>query len=484
MILLIIGGMFVGILFGALPGLTNVMGIVLFLPFTFDMSLYEALVLLGAIYGGAVYGGAITAILINIPGAPANIATCFDGFPMALKGEAKEALSLAVLCSTIGGLLGVFALIFLSPQLAAIALKFGPPEKFWVMVFSLSVIVALSAESLAKGIIAGSFGLLLATVGMPPDVGTEPRFLFGTYQFVGGINVVCALIGYFAFSQCIDMFSTNLNIATTITNIDNKVGFSKIFRILMAKYKFNLLRSSILGVIIGIIPGAGGSVASIISYNEAKRFARNPDDYGKGEWGGVIASEAANNATEGGALIPMLSLGIPGSPAAAAFVAALIIHGVWPGPALFIQHLDTVYTLFAGLIIAQIVMLFMGHFGAQYFSLALKIPKNLLGMMVIILCLFGSYTVSNNMAGVYVMFATGILGFIGQKVGIPPAPVVLGLILSKETEAALMQSIEIGQAKGSLLFYLFSSPLCVLLFALVLASFTYVIYRRLKKSKS
>jgi len=456
------------------------MGIVLALPFTFDMQVSEGLILLGSVYAGATYGGAVSAILIKTPGAPANIATMFDGFPMAQKGEASEALTLSVICSSIGGIFGVLCLIFLSPQLAKIALRFGPAERFWVIMFAMTVIVSLSSGNMLKGLIAGLFGLFLGTIGLDPILGTQPRFLFGSDYFIGGINVVCALIGYFAFSQGISFFEKGIQEQEKLRYKPKKRLLWPLLKTLFKKYKWNTLRSSLIGTIIGIIPGAGGNVASIISYNEAKRFSSRPEAFGNGEWGGVIASETANNATEGGALIPLLTLGIPGSPAAAVFLAGLVIHGIWPGPVLFTHHLDTVYTLFVGLIMAQIAMLLLGHFGAKYFALILNVPRNLLGIMIIILCLFGSYSISNTMEGVAVMFITGIMGYFGEKIDIPPAPVVIGLILSTEAEKAFLESLQIGQAHGSIFYYFFSSSLCVILILLSVLSLSFSLYRELR----
>jgi len=480
--LIVIVGMSIGIIFGALPGLTSVMGLILVLPFTLDMEMYEGLILLGSVYAGATYGGSVSAILIRTPGAPANIATMFDGYPMAQKGESRQALTISVICSAVGGMFGVFTLIFLAPQLAKLALKFGPAEVFWVMIFSMTVIVSLASGNIIKGLIAGAFGLLLGTVGLGHEAVIQPRFTFGTSYFVRGIDVVCALIGYFAFSQGIALFGRTLETELPIEKIKRGL-FWQMLKTVFTKYKWNTLRSAVIGTIIGIIPGAGGNVASMISYNEARRFSGKAEAFGKGEWGGVIASETANNATEGGALVPLLTLGIPGSPTAAVFLGGLIVHGVWPGPVLFSHHLDSVYTLFIGLILTQIAMLLLGHFGARYFALALKIPRNLLGLMIIVLCLFGAYSVSNSMEGILIMFCTGILGFFGERLGIPPAPVVIGLILSKRTEAAFIQSLLIGEARGSLLHYFLSSTICIILIGMTILSLSYVIYAELKSAK-
>lgn len=481
LIIVLFIGTITGIVIGALPGFTPTMGVALVVPFTFVMSPTEGLTLLGAIYGGSVYGGSIAAILLNIPGAPASFATILDGYPMAKKGEALKALYLALVASVIGGLISCLALLFFSPPMAKVALKFGPAETFWVSLFGLTVIASLgTAKDLVKGLLGGTLGLIIGTIGISPTTGT-PRFTFGLPDLTGGIDLVAALIGLFAFSQALVYFEQLK--AGAVMALHKAKGVLRQAIKLVFRHSGLTFFSSILGVIIGIIPGAGGQVAAIVSYDQAKRYSKNREKFGTGTPEGIIAPEAANNATMGGAIIPLLTLGIPGSPTAAVLLGGLLIHGLWPGPDLFSVNAEVTYTFMVALLVAQIVMLICGALGIPLFAKVLKTPQYYLAPIILILCVFGTFAIRNFSFDVYVMVICGLIGYMALKVGIHPATIVLGIILCPYLERGLLRGILLGEAEGSALGYFFNSTISWVIIALIILSVAATIVMEVRRGR-
>lgn len=461
-----------GIVVGSLPGLTPTMGVALLVPFTFGMSAQTGLILLGGLYCSSVFAGSITAILVNIPGAPANVATLFDGYPMARAGKGKQAIYYATTASMIGGLFGMVVFLFFSPPLAKLSLLFGPAEVFWVAMFGLTIIASLSVGSMLKGLISGTLGLCLSLVGMD-DVSGAFRYTFDTQILLAGIPIVAGLIGIFALSQLFMRFEecfVNPSVQDQVAKTEEGVlwnTFVDTFRRTRA-----LIVGSVVGTIVGIIPGAGGQVASLTAYNEVKRWSppEERETYGKGNPNGIVAAESANNAMCGGSLVPLFTLGIPGSPTAAVLLGGLLIHGLYPGHRLYVEHADTVYTFILAMFLAQVVMFLMGVSVASYLAHILKVPQKYLGPGILVLCVIGSFATQNSLGDVYIMGALGILMYFGVKIGLSPAAVVLGHILGGIAENGLLLGARIAQAKGGLASYFFTQPICLVLIAMTAAS--------------
>ncbi|MGI6679272.1 MAG: tripartite tricarboxylate transporter permease [Dehalobacterium sp.] len=486
-VLYLVAGVGFGIIIGAIPGLTPTMGVALLVPMTFKMDPATGLIFLGGIYTGSVYGGSVAAILLNVPGAPASIATMFDGNPMAKQGDGERALYLSVLSSGIGGIFGIILLLLFAPPLAAFSLKFGPAESFWVAIFGITIIASLSDKSIVKGLIGGSIGLVLSTVGISTISGTE-RFTFGAIGLIGGISLVAALIGMFALSQCLSYIeelyssdSSKKEIYTQRKKGSLKMALKNIKESLRA-----LSLGSAIGSIVGIVPGAGGQVASLMAYNEAKRSSKKKELFGTGHPEGLIAAESSNNAMVGGSLIPLLTLGIPGSPTAAVLLGGLLIHGLWPGPELFTTYADVSYTFIFGMLIAQLVMVVLGILGGQYFSKVLLVPQHYLVPAIIALCVIGSFATQNSYSDVLIMVALGICMFLLLKVGVSAAALILGLILGSYAEEGFLLSIRAGEAAGSVFSYLFLSPISMVMIALCILSIgsTILLQRRSSAQKT
>lgn len=458
-----------GILIGALPGLTATMAMALMLPFTFTMNADTALITLGGLYIGAIYGGSIAAILINTPGTPSSIATTFDGFPLTLNGKAEHALVTAAFSSGLGGVAGGFALLFLSPLLANVALKFGPPEYFWIAVFGMTIIATLSSGSMLKGLIGGSLGLLFSTIGIAP-VGGASRFTFGFPPLQGGLDLIVVLIGLFCIPEVIGM------IEQTSTSRDKasyqpKKGVALAVIKQLVRKPLLYLRSSVIGIIVGIIPGAGGNIASLLSYDMTVRFSKDKEAFGKGRIEGVAASESGNNAEVGGSLVPLLSLGIPGAAPAAVLLGALMMQGVRPGPDLYTASPKLVYTFSWAFILANILMFVIAFYGARYVAQVINLATYYLAPLIVFLTVIGSYAIRNHFLDVAFMIGFGILGYVLKKIGFSPAPIVLGLILGPIAETGLAQSMLMGQAEGSIWGVFFTRPVSVILIVLSVFSF-------------
>lgn len=467
-------GVIAGTIVGSIPGLTATMALAILVPITFSMEPASALILLGAIYTGAIYGGAYAAILLNTPGTPSAIATTFDGYPMAKRGDGDLAVALACFASVVGGMVGAVALLFLAPPLSKVALAFGPIEYFWLSIFGLSLIASLSEGNLAKGLAGGAFGMILSTVGVA-EISADIRLTFGSQTLIGGFGVVGALIGLYCIPVLIDLVAVpdrHLKVQEDVRSV--RIG--EAFGIAM-RSKFNLIRSSVIGTLVGILPGAGGSVAGLVAYSEAKRTAKPHQKFGEGEPDGIMATESANNATVGGGFIPTLVLGIPGTPPDAIVLGALLIQGVRTGPAMFTQSGSIVYTFIYGLIIATILMLPAGLLIGRYaYKSIVTIPKAVLVPTVGFMTIIGTFSIRNSISDVVIMICLGVFGWVVARFGFKASPIVLGLILGPIAEQGFVQGWTIGSAINDLPGMFFGRPisqaiLAFIFFTLILPPF-------------
>jgi len=402
-ILLLIIGTAIGMVFGSLPGLTVTLAVTLVLPFTFDLPPESGIVLLTGVYCAGTYAGSISAILINTPGTPSSAATAWDGYPLTREGRSFEALSVALHASVLGGLISAVALIFCAPLLAKTALAFGPPERFALTFFGLTIIARVSGASLSKGFVAALFDLLIATVGVDPIMGV-PRFSFNTFYLYGGVGMIEVFIGIFAIAEIFNQIGKNGALGKIAKDTSRKsvIRWSDI-----VPHYWTICKSSVIGIVIGVIPGTGGSIASFIAYDEAKRASKEPEKFGKGSLEGIAASESANNGVTAATLIPTLTLGIPGNTVAAIFLGALLIHGLTPGPQLFVNQGGLMYTIMFSFIMANIVMYFQGRIALKWFDRIVNIPDVILLPIILTMCLIGAYTISNSLNSVIVALIFG-----------------------------------------------------------------------------
>lgn len=470
-------GVVVGLIVGVLPGLGGVVAMVLLVPFTLHLDPSAGLGMLIGVFVSACYGGAITAITLGIPGSPVAAATLLDGYPMSTKGKTREAIGLAIMSSTLGGMFSALVLIFGAPLLASMALKFGPPEFFALGILGLSTISSIARESTVKGLISAAFGLLIATVGTDVFTGNL-RFTFGNPELFGGIPFVATLLGIFAGSEILIQLEKWEGIPVFVERLRAKLPSI----VNMRKHARTYIKSSAIGTLIGTVPGTGGVIASFISYGEAKRSSKNPEAFGKGAEEGVIASETANNAMVGGALVPTLSLGIPGDAASALLIGALMIHGISPGPRLFEDHPDLVSAVFMGYFMANFLMLIIGLLMCPLFTLIVRIKKEYLIPIIFLLCFAGTYGLRNSMLDVIVLCLFGIIGYSMRKFGFPLPPLVIGQILSPIIEQAFRRSLLMSG--GSLVIFV-SHPIAdfIWLLAILFLTFPYLqkIARTLKR---
>ncbi|MGU9951162.1 MAG: tripartite tricarboxylate transporter permease [Gammaproteobacteria bacterium WSBS_2016_MAG_OTU1] len=467
-IFLALGGVVAGIFVGALPGLTATMAVAVLIPVTFSMQASEALILMGAIYTGAIYGGAYSAILLNTPGTPSAIATTFDGYPMAKKGQGDLAVTLSCFSSVFGGIVGALALLFLSPPLAKAALAFGPAEYFWLAVLGLSLVSALSADDFLKGVIGACFGMLLAVIGVA-EISADVRLTFGSENLLGGIEIVSALIGLYCLPVLINLT------AHSRRHLDKpppSQGYqiAEAWKITIVG-RWNLIRSSVIGTLVGILPGAGGSIAGLVAYSEARRNAKNPQDFGTGEPAGVQATESANSATVGGGLIPTLVLGIPGTPPDAVILGALLIQGIRTGPDLFLSG-GVAHTFIWGLLLATCLMLPVGMLiGRRAYRFIASVPNTLLAPLIGFLTIIGSFSIRNSSSDVVMMVLLGGVGWVMARFSFSVSPVVLGLILSSIAEQGFVQTWTIGAATDNLFGGFFGDPLSLAIIILTTITF-------------
>ncbi len=477
--ILVLAGVALGLIFGSIPGLTATMAIAICLPITFGMEASDGMALLMGLYIGGVSGGLIPAILLNLPGTPSNISTTFDGYPMAKNGEAGKAFGLAIVFSFLGGLFSILILMFVSPPLAQLAVKFGPFEYFAVTMFALTMISSLSGNSILKGLLSGLLGIGLALVGSAP-IDAYPRFTFGFDSLDAGFELLPVMIGLFAISEVLKIAQSQMRSIDHTNAPDYTIkgfGFSLAE---FVKQRWNGLRSALIGVGIGILPGIGGGTANIISYVTAKNQSKYPEKFGKGYSDGIVASETANNAAIGGALVPLLSLGIPGDTVTALLLGGLVLHGLNPGPLLFEQNGAVVYVIFAALIVANVVMMIFLYFGMRIFVKILSVPQHLLLPIILVLCVVGAFGVNNRLfdAGALIFF--GILGFVLLKFHFPITPVILGFILGPIAETNLRRGLMYTQ--GDFMPFL-TSPIAAIFLLFALGSVMLTIRRNVKKNK-
>lgn len=464
-----------GIMVGALPGLSAAMGVALLIPITFGMPAETALIALAGVYCGSMYGGSISAILLHTPGTSSAAATAIDGYQLTLQGKAGKALGTATISSFIGGILSAVALYALSPLLANLALKFGPAEYFWLSIFGLTIIAGVSSKSMVKGLISGALGLVMSTIGMDPMLGVK-RFTFGATELIDGLPFTATLIGLFSVSQVFILAEKKIKESGKVSALKDKVmlSMSEIKRITPT-----VLRSSIIGTVVGILPGAGGTIASFMGYNEARRFSKNKDEFGNGSIEGVAGAEAANNAVTGGSLIPTLTLGIPGNSVTAILLGGLVIQGMRPGPDLFTIYGKTTYTFFAGFVVVNIFMLILGLLGANLFAKVSAVKDSILIPIIFSLSVIGSYSIYNRLFDVWVVLIFGVIGYFVKKFDLNAAAIVLALVLGPIGETGLRRALIISRGNYNILF---SSTISWVLIALsVFSLFSPILMDRLEK---
>lgn len=466
LILFVAIGCFAGIYIGAIPGLSGTMAVSLLVSFTFGWETYPSLALMIGIYVGTVYGGSRSAVLLNIPGAPAAVATALDGYPMAKKGKAGEAMGVATTQSFIGTLIGVVVLALMAPVVSNLAMKFSSMDYLLLGVMGMMMVGSLGSKSIFRGLSAAALGVLLGTVGMDSMTATS-RFTFDILYLKTGVDYVVAMIGLFGVSEAL----------VQISQKDVKAVKQKIDKILpsFAESRRHIgltLRSSVLGVIVGALPGAGGDIAALLAYDQAKRTTKNPEvPFGEGAVEGLIAPETANNAAIGGAFIPMLTLGIPGDSVTAVMLAALMIHGLRPGPNLMKNTPELFYLIVSCLFIASIFLVIFGLTGVKLFAKIVEIPKGILLPLIIILSAVGSFAIKNSLLDVLWMFGFGILGYFMKRFDYPVAPCVLGIILSGLLEENFRRSVMLNGSIGGILLKIFQSPISLVLFAIIVVMF-------------
>ena len=472
--MLLIGGTIGGLILGATPGLSPTMAVALLIPFTFHLSPTQGLILLGAAYTSTVAGGAVSAILLKIPGAPANIATALDGHEMAKKGEGARALHLSFLSSGFGGIIGVLLLIFLTPLLAQWALAFGPSHLFWLAILGVTVIGSLDSKSFVKGLLSGCIGLWLSMIGYD-DIQGAQRFIFHD-ALTGGIHIIAALIGIFAIPQVLDMFAKGRR-KVEIETVDvpnHSIGDS--FKEMGGSGR-PLTIGTVVGSIVGLIPGIGGQIAGLVAYDQAKKFSPNKAKFGTGHSEGLIAAESANNAMVGPSLVPLLTLSIPGSPTAAVLLGGLLIHGIFPGTDLFERNPEVAWTFINSMLIGQVLMVIFGIAIAKWAAKIARAPLPIMASAVLVLALFGSYSVQQSMGDVWIMLSLGLGMYFLEKFGFSAAPVVLGLILGPIAESNFTQGSMIAGAMydgwTAKIQYFMGGTLNLVLIALVILSIGY-----------
>ena len=473
-ILAIIAGVIFGILAGAMPGLSPSTAVALLVPFSYTMSPGLALILLTSIYIATNYGGSITAVLINTPGTPAAAVTAMDGYPLTQQGKAGKGLGTALIASTIGGAVGVAILILFAVPLARIALKFSPADYFALALFGLATVASMGRGNILKALVAILFGLLVKTVGIDSISGIS-RFTFGSDLLYDGFTLIPALIGLFAVSVVFEKVEKWTGLDRTLEKVDSKLPTVKEFM----KIKGTILRSSVIGTIIGIFPGAGATIASFISYDISKRASKEPEEFGKGSLEGVAAAEGANSSSVGGALVPLLALGIPGSATDAVLLGAFMLHDLVPGPLLFRDNPEIVYGIFSALIVANILMLFLGLYGNRMFIKVVSVPDGILYPMILVISVIGSFAVKSSMFDVAACLGFGVVGWIFKRYGYPVAPVVLGIVLGTMIEDNYRRAVMMG---GYSIFL--TDKLALVMLVLAGLSFVYPLIKQWREHKA
>ncbi|MDA9953277.1 tripartite tricarboxylate transporter permease [Planktomarina sp.] len=470
-------GTVVGLILGATPGLSPTMAVALAIPFTFKMEPAHGLILLGALYTSTVAGGAVSAILLKIPGAPANIATTLDGHAMAKNGDGKRALQLSFLASLFGGVAGVLLLIFTTPILAKWALVFGPSESFWIAILGVTIIGTLGSTSVIKGLLAGCIGLWISTIGFDDILGTQ-RFIFHS-SLAGGINIIPALIGLFAIPQVIAMFAKGRSHEDMEVLEIKPHPLRKAIRE-VASSRRALGIGTAVGSMIGLIPGVGGQIAGLVAYDQTRNFSPERTKFGTGHPEGIIAAEAANNAMVGPSLVPLLTLSIPGSPTAAVLLGGLIIHGIFPGPNIFRDYPQVVWPFINSMLIGQVLMCVFGLMVAGAAAHVARVPRSVMAAVVLALAVFGSYSVQLSMDDVFVMLILGTGMYFLERYGYSAAPLVLGLILGPIAEGNFVEGAMIAAAQNGIGTYFFTGTLNLTMIAIVVGSIAYSVWLELK----
>jgi len=468
-------GVLLGIIFGGTPGISTSMGIALMLPITFTMPLVPSIALILGLYVGGTSGGLITAILLNIPGTTASIATCWDGHPMAQRGEAGKALGIGILYSFCGGMISLLLLCTLAPAIAKVALKFGAVEYFAITLFSVALISSLSGKSLAKGLVAAMLGMAFTTVGSSPLDGAL-RFTYGNHALEAGFQLLPVLVGIYAVSEVLKVAEKDKPLPPAREYKMRGFGVSlKQFR----EQFSNMVRSALIGTGIGILPGLGGNISNILSYSVAKQHSKYPEKFGTGIPDGIVAPETANNAVTGGALIPLLTVGIPGDPSTAMLLSALMVQGITPGPLMFSNYVDIVYAIFAIMLFANIIMIIAEYYGLRLFLKILLVPNYILLPIVLVMCVIGAYATNNRLFDVWSIIFFALIGYGLQKFKYPVSPFVLGYILGGLLEVNLRRALMV--TKGSYLAF-FERPIAAVFFIITILFIGFMLRSRRKNA--
>ncbi|WP_448523391.1 tripartite tricarboxylate transporter permease [Pseudothermotoga sp.] len=475
-LLIMLVGVSSGIVVGALPGVTSSMGIILLLPFTYYMKPETALLMLTGMYCASMFGGSISAILLKTPGTPSAAATAIDGYPLAQQGKAGKAISAALIGSFVGGIASGVCMVFLAPLLAKFALKFGPPEYFALAVFGLTIIASVSGKDLVKGLIAGLIGLLLSLIGIDNITGSQ-RLTLGIDILANGFDFLPVMIGVFAVSEVLDKLERKSGRVQITTSLGQLFLTWQEMKSLIVP----IIVGFVIGTLIGVLPGTGGAIATFLAYNELRRWSKNKEKFGQGALEGVVVCETANNAVTGGAMVPTLSLGVPGDAVTAVMLGAFVLIGVRPGPLMFTQQANIVYSFFAGWFVIQFMMLAVGFVSIIFAPNILKIRDEVLMPMVLVLCIIGSFSLRNSVYDVGVALCFGVFGYLMRKAGFPMPPLVLGLILGPMAEQNLNRTLLIAKNDWTILFRRPIS-LTLLLAAFVSVTFSLIgAYRASKK---
>lgn len=476
-LLLMMAGVAVGIIFGSIPGLSASMAVALFLPLTFSMNSIMGMNTLVAVYIGGISGGLISAILLNMPGTASSIATTFDGYPMAKNGEGMRALGYGIVFSFLGSVFSFIILTFCAPMLASVALKFTPAENFGICLFALTMVAVLASGNMIKGVLAGMLGLMCTFVGMAPIDGTA-RFTFGSSNLMGGFSQLPTLIGIFAVSEILIFAEKKGDDKMKKIEIKPVKGFGFSFSEFVYQLP-NALRSAIIGTGIGILPGIGGSTSGMLSYVTAKKMSKHPDEFGKGCPDGIVATECANNATIGGAMIPLLVLGIPGDGVTAMMLGGFLIHGLSAGPLLFVKNADVVYGIFAACMVCSLFMLIIEFFGIRAFVQVLRVPQHILMPCILVLCCVGAYATNNSVFDVQSVLIFGIIGYLYHKLGLATTPFVLCFLIGSMLETYLRRGLMQYKSFGAF----FARPIFDVFFAIAVAVVLWSVYGEIKNAR-
>ena len=471
-------GVFVGSVFAAIPGLSVILCVILFLPVTYTMTAIPGMMFLLGIYCAGGYGGSVSAILINTPGTPHAAATMLDGHPLSRQGRTKAALKIALYASTFGGVFSALMLLFLGPQVAKIAAQLGTAEYFMVCVFGLTIIAGVSGKSIIRGLVSACLGLLISCVGTDPMTSYD-RFTFGIPRLYLGLDLAVCLIGLFALVEILAKAEKKLGelrLDTAKMHDDGKITRQEFKRMIRP-----VLMSSLIGVMVGIVPGTGASEASWFSYNTAKNLSKHPEEFGKGSVEGIAAAESANNAVTGATLIPLLTLGIPGDGTVAIMLSALMINGLNPGLSLFTTDGDIMYAIMLGLILVNIFMLIQGKFLTTLFAKVVSIPQEILTPIIVIFCFAGAYSVNENYFDVAVALVFGALAWVLRKLDLPPVPILLGLVLGRMTETNFRRALLISNGDPSIFL---QSIYCKIFLALIIIAVAAIVRGKLKEQKA